>query len=245
MSTVLIGGSSKSKAYISLQNALLQVRLAYAGKELDPDADSKVFTVNPNVRLLQAVQRMKGGRSISTPCQAASRPTPAGLAGTVAAATTASAASTASTTATTTPAASRRRRPAKATAECAAPKPPRGSEPASVPAKQTRNNTNTNSSSSRTRRAQPQGAKPAAVQQSPVTRAGTLGATADRAAPLARSRQADDVVVMAPGAGAGSAEAALAKQFRDIMRHPMPGVSVAPDDTDTMKWHVKVGTCSV
>jgi hypothetical protein len=48
-------------------------------------------------------------------------------------------------------------------------------------------------------------------------------------------------LVTAPGAGKGfSAAVQLAKQFRHIMRHPIPGISAAPDDEDEMVWHIKV-----
>lgn len=46
--------------------------------------------------------------------------------------------------------------------------------------------------------------------------------------------------VTAPGAGHGPAPAQLARQFRDLLKHPIPGVSAAPDDEDPMMWHVRV-----
>lgn len=51
-----------------------------------------------------------------------------------------------------------------------------------------------------------------------------------------------DKAVTAPGArsGKGPAEVQLAKQFRDLLNHPIPGVSAAPDDEDALTWHVRV-----
>ena len=45
----------------------------------------------------------------------------------------------------------------------------------------------------------------------------------------------------APGARkTGSVEVLLARQLRDLIKNPIPGISVAPDDDDMRKWHVKV-----
>uniref|UniRef100_A0A383WK50 Ubiquitin-like domain-containing protein n=1 Tax=Tetradesmus obliquus TaxID=3088 RepID=A0A383WK50_TETOB len=108
-----------------------EVRLAYAGVELDPSKDSSPLKFNPKILMLQCMMRMKGGSSSSS-----------------------------------------------------------------------------SSSSS----------------------------TAGAAASATVSK-----IVTAPGAGVhGSAAVQLAKQFRHIMRHPIPGVSCAPDDTDQMTWHVKL-----
>lgn len=46
----------------------------------------------------------------------------------------------------------------------------------------------------------------------------------------------------APGAGRGPAAAQLAKQFKDLLKHPIPGVSAAPDENDPMIWHVRVSS---
>lgn len=53
-----------------------------------------------------------------------------------------------------------------------------------------------------------------------------------------------EVNEVAPGCDKGRqscAEAQLAKQFRDLIRHPIAGISAAPDEEDTLKWHVQVG----
>eukprot|EP00775_Hariotina_reticulata_P001154 gene1154-1494_t len=49
--------------------------------------------------------------------------------------------------------------------------------------------------------------------------------------------------VSAPDArpGVASAQVQLAKQLRDLNRHPIPGISAAPDEDDMLKWNVKVG----
>jgi hypothetical protein len=164
----------------SLLLLLLQVRLAYAGVELDPSKDSTPFKLNPRITMLQCMMRMKGGGLRNThSTTTATVVSSSSLFDTrlfVSRATTAS--STTSSTA------SSWRRVAAASRKCSAP---------------TFSNT-----------------------------------TASKSVPLSP-------MITAPGAGKGfSAEVQLAKQFRHIMRHPIPGVSVAPDDSDEMTWHVKV-----
>lgn len=45
----------------------------------------------------------------------------------------------------------------------------------------------------------------------------------------------------APGARVGeSVELLLARQLRDLMKNPIPGVSVAPDENNIMIWEVLV-----
>jgi ubiquitin-protein ligase len=45
-----------------------------------------------------------------------------------------------------------------------------------------------------------------------------------------------------PGSRQGcSAELQLARQFRDLLRNPIPGVSAAPSEDDLFVWNVKVG----
>jgi hypothetical protein len=44
-----------------------------------------------------------------------------------------------------------------------------------------------------------------------------------------------------PGSRQGcSAEVQLARQFRDLMKNPIPGISAAPSDDDLFTWHVQV-----
>lgn len=44
-----------------------------------------------------------------------------------------------------------------------------------------------------------------------------------------------------PGGRQGvSAEVQLARQFRDLMKNPIPGVSAAPSDDNLFLWHVQV-----
>jgi hypothetical protein len=52
-------------------------------------------------------------------------------------------------------------------------------------------------------------------------------------------------VPMQPGArvgpvNRGHAEAQLAKQFRDLLQHPIPGVSAAPREDNLLLWDVMV-----
>jgi hypothetical protein len=77
--------------------------------------------------------------------------------------------------------------------------------------------------------------RPKLMQRRRASEPAVAAVTAAAAAP------AVSAVEVAPGAGVGgSAEVQLAKQLRHIMRHPIPGVSVAPDESDEMTWHVKV-----
>jgi hypothetical protein len=50
-------------------------------------------------------------------------------------------------------------------------------------------------------------------------------------------------VQQVPGSRQGcSAEVQLARQFRDLMKNPIPGISAAPSDGDLFVWNVQVGT---
>jgi hypothetical protein len=137
---------------------LLQVRLTYAGVELDPSKDSTPFKLNPKITMLQCMMRMKGGLGNTSHSFGS------------------------------------------ASLNCSA--------------------------------------HPAAAKRQ-LSVAFASGSTVSSSSSSSRRRSSP--LVTAPGSGKGfSAQVQLAKQFRHIMRHPIPGVSVAPDEDDEMTWHVKV-----
>ncbi|KAF6259978.1 ubiquitin-conjugating enzyme/RWD-like protein [Scenedesmus sp. NREL 46B-D3] len=137
-----------------------EVRLAYAGGELDPSKDSTPFKLNPKITVMHCTKRMKGGTCNSGGLLNSSQ------------------------------------KPVRIPSTLAA----------------------------------------ACGRRLVATASSAFGATSSSTASSSRPLPS----VTAPGSGKGSVAVQLAKQFRHIMRHPTPGMSVAPDESDEMTWHIKL-----
>ncbi|WIA32431.1 hypothetical protein OEZ86_003253 [Tetradesmus obliquus] len=74
-------------------------------------------------------------------------------------------------------------------------------------------------------------------EEAPASKLAWAAASAD-VSPDRRRAAAKQVPGSRPGA---SAQVQLARQFRDLLRHPISGIDAAPSDDDLFTWNVKVG----
>lgn len=157
--------------------ALLQIRLHYAGRELDPANDKSTMQFKPELFLMHTMKRMQGGNSSAA--ADANRPS-VGSADPIR---------------------------LKAT-------PQHSASPHLI-------------------------TSPKLAQQGKAAAARAFDLL-DQAPSGAQSTIVMGTPVTSPGAGAGSVGKQLAKQFRDLIKHPIPGVSAAPAGDDPLLWDIQV-----